>query len=61
MIGVDNRTGPYPSLIARDIRRIHALRSGGQSAPQIAEIVGVSTRTVWRYLSDYLVDGRPRR
>lgn len=55
MIGVDNRTGRHPSLVARDIRRIHEMRAAGATAPQIASAVNVSVRTVWRYLGAYLV------
>ena len=53
--GRDNRTGPYPSLTARDIRRVHGLRRTGLTGPEIAESMGISTRTVWRYLAAYLV------
>lgn len=55
MQGIDNRTGPHPSLIARDIRRVHGMRQEGLTAPEIARAIGVSTRTVYRYLSAYLV------
>lgn len=55
MIGVDNRTGPQPALVARDIRRIHRLKAAGATVPQIAEVMAVSKRTVYRYLESYLV------
>jgi len=55
MIGVDNRTGPHPSLTARDIRRVHVLSAQGSTGPEIARVLGVSVRTVRRYLRAYLV------
>jgi len=54
-VGRDNRTGPYPSLTARDIRRVHGLRAQSMTGPEIAAAMGISTRTVWRYLAAYLV------
>lgn len=55
MRGVDNRTGRYHSLVARDVRRIHAMRRGGQTVPEIARALEISTRTVYRYLAAYIV------
>jgi hypothetical protein len=55
VIGVDNRTGPRAALIVEDIRAIHAMRSQGSTAPEIARSYGVSVRTVWRYLAASIV------
>lgn len=48
MIGCDNFTGRYPSLVAEDVERL--IRAAATTPKQaLAEAYGVSIRTVYRY------------
>lgn len=58
MIGVDNRTGPHPSLAVRDVQRTHDLLERGATISQVAEVMQVSKRTVYRYRDARLVRQR---
>lgn len=49
MIGVDNYTGPHPSLDARDVRRLLAMRKAGWRAQEVARALDISVRSVHRY------------
>jgi hypothetical protein len=55
MVGLDNLTGPTPSLVLEDIERLQAMRAQGMPNAEVARALGVSVRTVQRYRQVQLV------
>lgn len=50
MIGLDNRTGPMPALLAKDVERL--IRAANTTRPaELARAYGISVRSVYRYRS----------